>query len=504
MKKSLFLFVLASLVSLTACGSGNGSGNNFGNGGGSSQTGFSNSTLSGSYTFQISGFNTNGFFVESAVFAADGKGNVGNGTLDLVPGSPATGTFTGGYTIASDGTGFLTLNISGGGSIGYNIVMASPTKFYLTVGDGSADASGVGEQQTASALSAVANGTYTFKIHTSDAFIGSSQVSIGQIGAMTVSSGAFTGSENTLILGGSANATTFTGAFNAPTPDGRGSGTLNDSNGTLTFQYYIVNANTINIMPVAFNAVSVLGSGRAELQSGGPFSASSLSGNYAFGSKGDTVSSGINASMTVGSFTAGGNGTISAGAQDFARDGNSTVASDSFTGSYTVAGNGGFNVSLTSGTLGAVNEILWPVSPTRFFFLINDTTKVEDGTIDAQTSSPFSTSSLTGASAGFMTGFFSGGGAGFPTDRLITFDWNNGNVTANVFEIDNGTIPPGGISIPTTYSVAGNGRVAMSVAGLPSFTPSDLVIYLISNGNGYILQNDSGAEMNGTMTAQAP
>ena len=99
------------------------------------------------------------------------------------------------------------------------IVMAKPSNFYVSVADGSADASGVGEQQTSSALNRhVADGTYTFKIHTTNGSTlgGSSLISVGQVGAMAVSSGAFTGNENTLKMGRQRRRNKIHGILNAP------------------------------------------------------------------------------------------------------------------------------------------------------------------------------------------------------------------------------------------------------------------------------------------------
>jgi hypothetical protein len=351
----------------------------------------------------------------------------------------------------------------------------------------------VGEQQSASALTAVPNGTFAFKVHSNGALLNSTQVSIAQVGAMTVSSGTFTGIEDMLASGGSASALSFTGAFNAPV-SGRGTGTLNDSNGTLSFEYYIVNANTINIMPIALNAVSIFGTGRVESQTGGPFSGTSLSGGYAFGSKGDTAS--IGGLQRVGQFDAS-NGTISSGAEDFVLNGASGL-NDAFSGgNYTVTSNGRATLNLTSTSLGTLSEILWMVNPTRAFVLVNSSTAVEDGTMDAQASSSFTTNGLTGQSAFFMGGF----NTVVFADRIGTLTWSNGSVTANLVEIDTGSASSG--STTSTYAVGSNGRTTMSIAGLPSAATANFVFYLTSGSSGYLLENDTNTEIGGAMALQS-
>src|SRR5260370_42187210 len=111
------------------------------------------------------------------------------------------------------------------------------------------------------------------------------------------------------------------------------------------------------------------------MQSGTP----ALSGSYAFGGRGDTVSSGVNGVNTVGAFTASG-GTISAGAIDSVKDGTSFYNQAITTGNYSQTSNGRATVTLNaSGTFGALQATVWIVSPARGFFLVpNGVFTVED------------------------------------------------------------------------------------------------------------------------------
>jgi hypothetical protein len=500
MKKICLVLVLACFAFLTACGYNNNSSTSGGGGSGGGftpQGNFSVASLSGQYAYQLSGaILANGFppFAESGVFTADGKGGVTNGTDDQTPSSPvSTNTFTGTYTMANDGTGFLTLQFTGG-SIQFAITMVKSSKFYLTKVDGTANASGFGEQQTTSAITSVPNGTFAFRIHNENTLQGP----IAQVGAFTINNGAVTGNEDVLISSGSVSSESLTGSFNAPTGSGRGTGTLVDTTGTLSFQYYIVDANTIDIMPSALAAVSITGLGRAEAQTGGPFSQSSLSAGYAFGSHGDTAAN-LGGSQTAGRFTAS-NGAISSGLEDFVVDGVSG-SKDAFTGNYTMATNGRAAVTFTSSSLGTVSEVFWMVSPTRAFFLEDSSAKVEDGTLDAQTASTFSNSSLSGQSAFTMSGFNSS----VLDDRLGTLIWDGaGNLTANLVEVDTGSGTSGVVT--STYAVDpdNSGRASTSLAGLPSSTANtDLVFYLTSGSTGYMLQNDGNTEIGGSMVLQS-
>jgi Putative Ig domain len=80
--------------------------------------------LSGNYAFEFSGFNSNGAVVAAGSFASDGVSKISGGVEDFntIAGPPTNGTletFTGTYTIGSDGRGTLTLNTSQSGTVVY-------------------------------------------------------------------------------------------------------------------------------------------------------------------------------------------------------------------------------------------------------------------------------------------------------------------------------------------------------------------------------------------------
>jgi hypothetical protein len=141
-----------------------------------------------------------------------------------------------------------------------------------------------------------------------------------------------------------------------------------------------------------------------------------------------------------------------------------------------------------------VAEVAYLVSPTRIFFLVNDSSKVEDGTADQQSNAAFSNSSLNGQ-FGFVMG-------GFDT---VDFVDRTGPLSAdgagnlNLAEVLNRTgvvTSPG--CLTGTYAVSSNGRVSASISSLSG----NLVIYMVSNNQGYLLQGDSGTEIFGGMAVQ--
>src|ERR1700690_1510814 len=100
MKKLLACLIFFALFFCIACGTGltgsNGNNGSPGFGGGGTAGGSSVASLSGNYTYQISGYDLSSTagqaipFRESGVFVADGKGNITGGEDDFAEGSSVT------------------------------------------------------------------------------------------------------------------------------------------------------------------------------------------------------------------------------------------------------------------------------------------------------------------------------------------------------------------------------------------------------------------------------
>jgi hypothetical protein len=475
MRQLSFALGLVTLAFCVACGSGNNSRIFVPRGT------FSNASLSGQYVYQIAGFdfrnNANGLpYREAGVFVADGKGNITGGADDFSEGSAgvSSSSASGVYSINSDGTGHIILN-----GLTLEITLINASKLYLIEGDTFLNAGGTAEKQDSSASGALPSGAFAFRMHVENASVPSATA-----GALTINIGSVIGKEDLLTLGGALSSRTLSGVFNAPVSFGRGTATLNDGSAALQFFYYVVNASKFLLLS---KDAGIIGTAQAEAQSGAPFATSSLSGSYAFGSKGDTtILGGVN---SAGRFSAS-NGTISAGVLDSVKDG--TTSNITFNaGTYTVDSTGRADVTLN--TSSAVHEIFYLVSSSRAFFLIDDSSKVEDGTLDLQQSSSLSNASLNGQFAFVMDGFDV-----TLKDRVGTLQSDgNGRLTVNELVNAGGAISvPGPLS--GTYSVSTNGRTTASVNGLSS----NLIFYLVSSNDAYIVQSDSTTEISGTMSKQ--
>lgn len=481
MRKLYLSLGLASLLCLfTACGSSNGAVTGF-----IPKGTYSNATLNGQYVYQIEGFDfrnsTSGVpYREAGVFVANGSGGITSVTDDFSEGSGVlTTNSTGTYAISNDGTGSLSFT-NALGTINLAITVVSASKVYLVEGDAVLNAGGLAEKQDPTAIAAAPSGTFVFREHD----INASQ-SVGSVGAFTVAGGTVSSGSKDINSGGVSSSVTLTsGSFNAPdTLTGRGSGTLTDSFFvTTSFFYYIVDANNIRFLS---QDVGVTGSGRAEKQSGTP----ALSGSYAFGSEGDTLSF-LSSVNSAGRFTANA-GTISAGARDTVQDGSSAV-NVTFTGTYAQAASG--RAAVTLSTAANNNLAIWMISPARGFFLVNDPNTVQEGALDLQQTASFSNSTMNGQYALIMNGF----DGGFAKDRVGTLQWDgSGKLVLNEFTNANGTITVP-IVLSGSYSVANNGRTTGSINTLSN----NLIFYLVSGSNAYVVQNDTGVQIDGTLSKQ--
>ena len=458
---------------------------------------FSNASLSGQYAYQVKGFDLQSGtpFREAGMFVADGSGHITSGKDDFAVGTTISPTSaTGTYQVNSNGIGALNLSFSDGTSAAFQLSLVSSSQFYLIEADSALGtggvASGSGQKQDTTAFSAVPSGTFILRMHTITNSLGNT-TPISTVGAFTVSGGTVSGTVDNQELSAFAPSTFTGGSLVLPdATTGRGTGNFVDSSrGTLTFTYYVVDASHL----VFFSTnTGVVGTGVAEKQSGAPFNAASFSGPYAFGSSGDTVSF-FDQTNSVGRFNADGSGNITAGVLDAATDG-VTTSSLPFTGTYTMANNGRAAVTLNANS-GSIQQVYWMVSPTRAFTVTDSSNSVEDGSADLQVGS-FSNASLSGFYSFEMDGFDNALNA---TKQRVGFINANGAGTLSLDEVSNanGALSAEG-TFSGTYAVTSNGRVSAAANNISN----NLVFYLVSGSNGYVLQNDSGVAIKGAFTKQ--
>ena len=461
---------------------------------------FSDSTLSGSYVYEIHGWASSdgvNFFPyrQVGVFTADGNGHITAGSDDSSLGANKTG-ITGSYNVVGDGTGSISLNTSSlGGALNFAITVASSSKVQMIENDTGLNAGGTAELQDSGALGATPSGTFVFRLH-QEASAQSSAEGASQVGAFTLGGGAGSGAMDQ-NLNGTFTSPAVNVALNTPVSAGRGTGTLTDTSAVFTtdFTYYIVNGNKFVLLVTGGSAV---GGGSAELQNGISAGAG-LSGAYAFGSRGDDASTGVGGVATVGQLTAT-SGSFS-GTEDLMQDGNYT-ASQNFTSCFTAGAAGGINgrvAAIANGSgacTGTPSQVFWMVSPSRAFFLDNSGTTLEDGSADLQTTNSFSAATFKSQFALGMDGLDLNTGQLLSRVGALNLD---GTSKATLSEDASGSVS--GVNQPVlsgSYSTNSAGRVVVT---LPN-GPLNLVMYAVSGAQAYVLEQDLGLITSGTVLVQ--
>ena len=338
----------------------------------------------------------------------------------------------------------------------------------------------IGINQPDASHNALLKGHYAFFINWFEPSILKTTAQIATAGSFVADgAGNVTGGvSDTNGLGVAANQP-FTGTY-ALGADNRG--TLSISTPTQTMGTYAFSVGSMSASGVAtkgrmIRASGVSAAGEFELQDPSAFSNSAVSGSYAFELSGrGAFSAQLGAD---GVFTADGNGSINTGNADENFNG-AVTANQPLTGTYNIAANS--TDGRGTGTLTiAGNFAFYVVSTSKMFMVSADSAsnpRVFTGRALKQSGGPFNSSLLSGASV------FSTGTAGDVTAGLEMFD---GRVTVNVLQDQknaNGTVTLDSTT-SDTYSVSSNGRVTVTVAGVPVS-----VLYLVSAGTGFILNAD--------------
>jgi len=458
-------------------------------------------SLEGNYSYTLGGNTydqTAGVvpYMRAGTFVADGKGHITSGTDDLVQaGVLSTSPLTGSYAIADDGTGLVSLDISGT-PLNLAVTILSPGKVNLIQFGANATGAGQAVLQDTTALSAAPNGTFVFRLH-SYLPAALSPGSVSAVGALTLSGGVVNGRED-LVRSGAFSSLTVSGSFTAPDSTGRGTVQLTDSAGfTSNYIYRTLDSKTLTFLEAD---PGPLGSGRAEAQSGAPFSNAAMSPAFVFRSRGDTQHNldGVN---SVGTFTCDATGTVTSGSYDSVVDG-VPIENASLTGTCSTEASGRatimLNPSVNSQGLDSIQEIAWMVSSSRAFFLVNVSGRAEDGSMDQQQTASFSSSSLKGAYSILMFGYDAQNPTEVDRVGLVNFDGNSSVTLTNYFVNRSGSKDQLG-GATGSYSVAPNGRVTASVSGVTA----SMVAYLVSGSSGDLILQDQGAELSGSVAQQA-
>ena len=338
-----------------------------------------NASLSGSYAFNFSGV-TGGGTDQSAIgeFTANGFGTVSAGgsstpgEIDINPvpagGSPAALASTT-YAISSNGRGTVILD---GLTFGIYPVSAGRAKFIeidagTIVAPASILAGDAYIQQTSQTcgwgLNSLSGSTV---LETTGS---SSNIVVQEVGDFTASAGTISSGSLDQNSGGTVTSQldTLSGSY---TMDPCGRGTL--SLGAHSYVFYIISPSNAVLQEVS---AGVVAQGLLNPSQGGPFTDSTLTGNYVF-RLGGTDAAGTTGSREdlVGQFSSSGSGTGLAGTldrNDFgATQGNLAIANGTYAAPIGLRTT--MTIPMATSPATTRNLVLYMVSPKLFFVLDTD------------------------------------------------------------------------------------------------------------------------------------
>jgi hypothetical protein len=234
---------------------------------------------------------------------------------------------------------------------------------------------------------------------------------------------------------------------------------------------------------------SLFTAGRMYLQSGGPFSNSSINGSYAFG--GSSPQSGGGKFGIVGELSFNGSGVVTSGEEDFNQDGSlDDTANTSWPasaipitgGSYSVSSNGRSTLTVTiSGQ--NFHIVFYAVSISEVLLMTSDpqtSSNVFGGESFKQPGS-FSANPLSGTYVGYDSGLGNGGAGTDRIDIYVLGPMTSGSnaLTGTQLRNDAGTFRQQSLA-GETYSVSSTGRMIVAGVGGP-------VLYLVNSSQAFLL-----------------
>jgi hypothetical protein len=434
-------------------------------------SGFSTSSFQGHFAFSMSGRvlsgPSSGAFFRAGSFTADGAGHLSGGLEDVNPAACVTTnpfSFVGNYTIGSDGRGTMQF-MDGCTPATFSFVLVNSNQLQIIGFDTNGTATGQANLQDISTFHASDFfGTFVFDfagLHGSSA--------LSQIGEFTSDgAGHITGGSIDINDGGIANPSNpfqISGPiFNPPNPptypsfysinsNGRGTATIATTDATfptLTFSFYVVSRGSAKF--VGTDTTQVTAGVTMQQAPNATFDATSLNGNYAFLLAGSAPGGAI---ATAGSFSADGNGHLTANTGVLDENVNGTATPDlpfvqvplpvvTYSGSYTVGSSGRGIVKFN--TASRAYNLVFYLGPIGSAVLQEQETYpsyTSDGIFTQQQSAAFSVAFNKGNNYAINTSGVSAGAVQVITGQLGVD--GAGNITSGaIIDINTGgTLAPG-------------------------------------------------------------
>jgi hypothetical protein len=511
MKRLLFALSIVAVLWSAACSGGNGVVNP------PPPVGkYSLASLKGQYAFVTNGEVFAGTVVNPLArvgsFTADGAGNITGGVEDVNEASvgvtPAIAITGGSYTVNADGRGTLTLQLAQT-SIDFGITLTSINDGLLIDETSNTNQSSTGsgnftKQNAGSFQVAGIAGPYVFDFPGLDAnnnpesFVGEFTANAG-----TITSGFFDDNVNGTFSNGSLTGTIAQDPLQTATLTsfGRGIALIAGQN----YVFYIVDATRVRF--ISTNGGMLSGDAVAQNNTA-PANVSSISSSFVFIVAGSSGSGGI---TRVGRLTANG-ATVTAVLED-TNDGGKFIKTDSATAA---------SISLDAANPGrgtfTFTDPNFPNAPSTFVFYLSSATQgviqeqtankgvavdVADGTLAAQTGSPFASSNITGTYALSWSGLSLQNGGGFSVQDeedlvgQVTVSSLNLTGAADIFQFQSGVpvfdlVTTGSISIAGdgTSSTGSSSRNTMTVKlAKGNTTTVNFVVYFVNPQLAFFMNN---------------
>jgi hypothetical protein len=458
-----------------------------------------NTLFSGAYSFLFHGFDSGGNVEIAGNVTSSGTGTVfgtldsnrSGGTLGIFTGSTVRGT----YSVGSDGRGtmqFITTNSKGAMSTtNYLLAEDSGGNFHMiendTIGSPQTHGSGIMKPVVGGALGgSFFSGNYVFELDGQDNQ-GKTEVIVGVVhadGVSQVTPGMFDVNDG----GTYSPAVAVTGNFSVGTSNDKGLLDLtyqipNSAQVTAQYTFYFVSANDIFLMAVdPTDATHPRLGGELMLQQAtAVFDATALNGVSVATASGLDDS---NATVLAGLLTA--NGTSGVGVSYDQNDGGTVSLGNSATGTYIADPSTNGRMAFTG--LGPSFAAAYLTAPNQGI-LIGSDASVSYGLLQAQTTPPFSSTSILG---------------GYTLSAEMTLDpaalnitgqldslTGSGSMTGILDEADNdGTPHTDQTVVIPNYVVAPTGRGTMQI-GSTIGLPSGMVFYMVSPSSFSGISTDS-------------
>lgn len=472
---------------------------------------YSTSSLNGTYAFVTSGEAiASGAisatpFSRTGSFTANGSGVIQDGVYDLVNAGGTSTTSSapipimgGSYTVNADGRGTLTFNVTSNGApatLNFAIVLTSTSGGFMmdetASGNQASTGSGNFVLQNSAAFASGVSGSYVFDFTGLDGTQppgGPNPESL--VGRFTASGGVITaGLEDANDNGTLTSSASITGNFVADpanTVAGRGIATIEGQ----TYAFYIVDSTRVRFISINSSGIGPMLTGDAVAQSGGT-PPPTPSGSFVFLVSGASANGGL---IRVGRFAISGSALSnilmdvnSAGSENGFGSGslsNSSITYDATTGRGTVSFQSSsvnvfsFVFYLSSPGSGVIQEVSG--TPASGVAVV-----VADGSLAAQSGSPFSSSNISGPYAMSWSGLVTAGGNIGSTDEedllsQVTISNLNLSGTSDIFQFTGVTLNTNvGTGGQITLNGDGTGNNAMTVS-LSQISPIHMVVYVVN------------------------